>query len=293
VINWIRRLGRRFRGAHWHPETFVCSRRGHVLPAAGVRTLRPQDAGVGVDLPDGRRLARCLRCDSWREVPPPGADAAATLPPLAEIAIPRRGAELEEAIILRVIAIDRIVHVILFGLLAALGLWLLLRLGGLQHQATDALDGLRSLAASSTVGSHGLIVAELQHVLNLREATLRILVATSLAYFVLELVEAVGLWHERRWAEYLTAVAIAGLLPFEIVELTRRITVFRLGALAINLAILVWLLWRKRLFGLNGGRAATRHEAPDPEVLLAAPGAAPSEVGPGEGARPGVPTARL
>jgi uncharacterized membrane protein (DUF2068 family) len=290
VINWVRRVGRRLRGVHWHPETFVCSRHGHVLPAAQVRTLRPADGGLGVDLEDGRRLARCLRCDSWREVPHPDAEAPETLPPLAEIAIPRRGAELEEAIVLRIIAIDRIIHVVLFGLLSIVGTWLVLRLGGLQHQANDALHGLRSLAANSTVSSHGLIVSELQHVLNLRESTLRILVATSLGYFALETVEAVGLWRERRWAEYLTAVAIVGLMPFEIIELTKRITVIRAGALVINVAILLWLLWRKRLFGLNGGRAATRHEAPDPEVLLAAPGTVPAAHGTAEDPRPAVPT---
>lgn len=289
MINWFRKMGRKIRGAHWHPETFVCSRHGHVLPAASVRTLRPQDGGVGIDLVDGRRLARCLRCDSWREVPHPEAPAAETLPPLSEIALPRRGAELEEAIILRVIALDRIVHVVLFGLLGVLGLWLLLRLGALQTQATDALNGLQSLAANSTVSGHGLIVTELQHVLNLREATLRILVGTSFAYFVLELVEAVGLWHERRWAEYLTAVAIAGLLPFELIELSKRITVIRVGALVINLAILFWLLWRKRLFGLNGGGRATQHERIDPEVLLAAPGGGVPDPAPAD-QRPAVPT---
>ncbi len=140
------------------------------------------------------------------------------------------------------------------------------------------------------MSSHGLIVSELQHVLNLRESTLRILVATSLAYFVLETVEAVGLWRERRWAEYLTAVAIVGLMPFEIIELTKRITVIRVGALVINLAILLWLLWRKRLFGLNGGRAATRHEAPDPEVLLAAPSPADAAAPAHGDRRPAVPT---
>lgn len=264
------------RGAHWHPETFVCSRRGHVLPAAGVERLRPEDAGVGVDLPDGRRLARCLRCDSWREVPRPARARTETLPPLAELAMPRRGTALEEAIVLRVIAIDRFVHVVLFGLLGILALWLGLRLGTLQTQATDAMNGLQTVAANSTAGSHGLIVTELQHVLNLRAGTLRIVALTSFAYFVLELVEGIGLWKERRWAEYLTAVAIAGLMPFELIGLADRVTIFRVGALVVNIAILLWLVWRKRLFGLNGGRAAGVHEVPDPEVLLAPPATLPA-----------------
>jgi uncharacterized membrane protein (DUF2068 family) len=87
----------------------------------------------------------------------------------------------------------------------------------------------------------------------------------------LELVEAIGLWHERRWAEYLTVVATSGLLPFEILEITKRVTVVRVGALIINLAIVAWLLYRKRLFGIAGGREALRHESIDPQVLFAPP----------------------
>jgi uncharacterized membrane protein (DUF2068 family) len=144
-------------------------------------------------------------------------------------------------------------------------------LAPLKAQAQHAIDGLQAAAANSTVGSHGLIVNWLERVLRLREGTVKILAVTSLVYFALELVEAVGLWHEKRWAEYLTAVAIAGLLPFELMELAKRVTVFRVGALVINLAILVWLLYRKRLFGIAGGKDALAHAPLDPEVLLAAP----------------------
>ena len=197
--------------------------------------------------------------------------ARQTLPPLSELTLPRRGEALREAIVLRVIAIDRILHVILFGSLFTLALLIDLRLAPLKAQAQHAIDGLQAAAANSTVGSHGLIVNWLERVLRLREGTVKILAVTSLVYFALELVEAVGLWHEKRWAEYLTAVAIAGLLPFELMELAKRVTVFRVGALVINLAILVWLLYRKRLFGIAGGKDALAHAPLDPEVLLAAP----------------------
>jgi uncharacterized membrane protein (DUF2068 family) len=107
---------------------------------------------------------------------------------------------------------------------------------------------------------------------NVRKGTLVVLIVISLVYTVLELVEAIGLWHERRWAEYLTAIATAGFLPFEIIELTRRVTVIRVGALVINLLILFWLLYRKRLFGIAGGGKTLTHERVDPTVLLAPPG---------------------
>lgn len=274
MLSWFRRVGHRLRGGGWHPETFVCSRRRHVLPAASVVHLRPQDGGVGFDLQDGRRFARCLRCDAWKEVPHPveGAAPAETLPPLADIALPRRGEELREAIVLRVIAIDRSVHVVVFGLLFVIALLIRLNIGPLHDQARTILDALQTGAANTSQGgSQGFIVTELERAANVRTGTVDVLMFTALAYFVLELIEAIGLWHERRWAEYLTAVATSGLLPFEIIELTKRVTMIRVGALAINLAIVIWLVWRKRLFGVNGGRVAGGHEAPDPEVLLAPP----------------------
>jgi len=77
-------------------------------------------------------------------------------------------------------------------------------------------------------------------------------------YAILEGTEAVGLWRGRRWAEYLTFVATALLLPLEIYEITRRPTVLKGVTLAINLAVVLYLVWAKRLFGLRGGEGAQR-----------------------------------
>ena len=263
----------RVRHPRWDAETLVCSRRGHIVPAAGVAALGPEHAGVGIDLPDGRRFARCLRCDAWLDVARPSEPAAETLPPLRQIQLPRRGEELREAIVLRVIAIDRFIHVALFGLVFAVALELRLNIGPLRDAAQRFLDALNQAAANSTQGgSHSFLVRELQRLVDLRSGALDVLIATSLAYAVLELIEAIGLWHEQRWAEYLTVIATAGLLPFEILELSRRVTVLRVGALVVNLLIVVWLVYRKRLFGVGGGPAAKARDRPDPEVVLAPPG---------------------
>ena len=80
----------------------------------------------------------------------------------------------------------------------------------------------------------------------------------SVFYALLEGAEAVGLWYGKRWAEYLTFLATILLLPLEIYELTEKVSWFKIGALCINLAIAVYLLLAKRLFGLRGGAA---HEA--------------------------------
>jgi Predicted membrane protein (DUF2127) len=52
----------------------------------------------------------------------------------------------------------------------------------------------------------------------------------------------------RRWAEYLVLIATAAFLPIEIDELIHRATFFKAGALLVNLAIVAYLIWRKRLF---------------------------------------------
>jgi uncharacterized membrane protein (DUF2068 family) len=72
---------------------------------------------------------------------------------------------------------------------------------------------------------------------------------------VLELVEAVGLWFAKRRAEYLTFVATAVFLPLEVYELTKTVSVLKITAFVINVAIVAYLLYAKRLFGLRGGAA--------------------------------------
>lgn len=262
-----------------HAETLTCALRGHVLPAARVARLRPEDAGLGVELPDGRRLCRCTRCDVWVEVDPPAHPVREVLPSLYRLPLPRRGKALREAIVIRIIALDRALHSILFGLIAVVLLLLELRLGFIRGAAAGLLRDLELAAANTGQDpSRSFVERELHKVLGLRQGTILVLLAIAIAYCVVEGVEAVGLWLERRWAEYLTAVATAGFLPFEIHELIDQVTALRVVALAVNLAILVWLVWRKRLFGVRGGVNAERAEEIDREALFGPP---PGRVGAG------------
>ncbi len=73
-------------------------------------------------------------------------------------------------------------------------------------------------------------------------------------------VEAIGLWLGRRWAEYLTFVETVVFVPYEIYELTKSVTALKVLTLVINLAIVAYLLFSKRLFGLRGGGRAERAE---------------------------------
>jgi uncharacterized membrane protein (DUF2068 family) len=245
-----------------------------VVPAATVAKLRPEDAGLGFDLPDGRRFVRCLRCDAWVMTTPPAHPAAEYLPPIDQLDVPKRGRALRDHLIIRLIAIDRGIHSVLFGLIAVGLILLETHLGSLDRTAQELVDKLTG--AASDVGpatSRSFIVRELERFLHLQKHVILVLAVTAVVYCVVEGVEAVGLWLERRWAEYLTAAATAGFLPFEINELLKRVTWLRILALVLNVAILVWLVYKKRLFGVRGGaKALEDQEEFDREELFGPPG---------------------
>jgi uncharacterized membrane protein (DUF2068 family) len=89
-----------------------------------------------------------------------------------------------------------------------------------------------------------------------RSTTLWTVGAVLAAYALLEGVEALGLWRGQRWAEYLTLIATTVLLVPEVYELSETVTPTKIVTLLINLAVVVYLLFAKRLFGVReGGRA--------------------------------------
>jgi hypothetical protein len=55
-------------------------------------------------------------------------------------------------------------------------------------------------------------------------------------------------------------LATTVLLPLEVYEIIHRGTVLKVIGFVINLAVVFWLLLRKRLFGLRGGAAADEAE---------------------------------
>jgi uncharacterized membrane protein (DUF2068 family) len=63
-------------------------------------------------------------------------------------------------------------------------------------------------------------------------------------YASLLLTEGVGLLLRKRWAEYFTVITTGVFIPLEVYELARRFTPARVGVLAVNVAI-VWYLVRR------------------------------------------------
>lgn len=77
---------------------------------------------------------------------------------------------------------------------------------------------------------------------------INVLAIGALAYALLEGTEGVGLAMRRRWAEYLTVIATSILIPYEVYEVINHATLFRVGALLLNVAVVGYLAYRKRLF---------------------------------------------
>lgn len=61
-------------------------------------------------------------------------------------------------------------------------------------------------------------------------------------YSGLLLTEGVGLALRQRWAEYVTIVTTASLLPLEIFEIAKRVSTGRIVLLLINIAVVVYLV---------------------------------------------------
>jgi uncharacterized membrane protein (DUF2068 family) len=221
--------------------------------------FRPEDR-VACRVIDGARWHRCLRCDSWLPVPAPEQPARPHPPDRDEIELPLRGRPLRDKIVLRLIALNRAFH---FVALVGLGVLVLLFAADratLRETFYKVITDLQGGVAANQSHAHG-ILHEIDNAFTTSSSHLHLVGAVLLVYGVVEGIEAVGLWYQRRWAEYLTFLVTASLLPLEIYELANRATVFKAIAFVINVAVVVYLLRAKRLFGLRGGVAAEHAEA--------------------------------
>ena len=86
--------------------------------------------------------------------------------------------------------------------------------------------------------------------------------------------EAIALWMLKRWGEYFAMVATCAGIPYEIYELVARVTALRMTAFIINVALVVYLVLSKRLFGARGGKKAYDARLRSESVLQAAVDAA-------------------
>ncbi|WP_343600292.1 DUF2127 domain-containing protein [Mycobacterium sp.] len=228
-----------------------CGLRGHATFAPEESALRDR---LKVETPAGEAW-RCLRCETFVVGPPRRTGPADTAPEIP------RGRLLRDRTLMRALAVERAVRSAVAVLLAVGVLKVRGSRAQLQQAFEQDLPLIRPLA--NQLGwnpDESRIVRSIAGAFTLSPSTLLWIAVALAAYAAIELVEAVGLWLMRRWGEYFAAIATSAFLPLEVYEITEKLTVLRCMALGVNVVAVVWLLWSKRLFGLNGGAGAYRSE---------------------------------
>jgi uncharacterized membrane protein (DUF2068 family) len=240
-------------------ELIGCGLHGHELLGTDAAELRAQD-GLFAREADGLRWYRCLRCDSWLPLSPPDQPPARHPPARDAVALPLRGRPLRDRYVLRLIAVERLVHFLVLSALAAALFLFADHQAALNADFTRILNDLQGgLGGPVDNSSHG-IVHDLRRLFAVRATSLDLVGAGVAAYALMEGCEAVGLWLGRRWAEYLTFLATVIFVPYEVWELAKGISALKVITLVLNVAIVAYLLAAKRLFGVRGGGRAEQAE---------------------------------
>jgi uncharacterized membrane protein (DUF2068 family) len=198
---------------------------------------------------------RCLRCGAFVPEGQPGTEHGRG--PAGDAPLLRRGKELRDELILRVFAVERFIRFAVFAA-AAYGVWRFKSdRGHIQQAFNHDLPAIRELYTDLGFNfDHSKLIGLIQHSFTLDARTLTYLAIGLVLYSLIELAEGVGLWLGQRWGEYFAMVATSVFLPYEAYDLTVKITWLRVGALVINLVLVAYLVWSKRLFGARGGKRA-------------------------------------
>ena len=139
--------------------------------------------------------------------------------------------------VLRLIAIFRHVKAVLL-ITTGLATLRLVRPGAVK-QVTDWV------AAMPFAMQHEFVGRTLAKVTRLPPKRIQELAVVLFLYAALFIVEGIGLWMGKVWAEWLTIVATTSFIPFEVYEVVNKVTVLRVSILVANIAIVIYLVYRR------------------------------------------------
>jgi uncharacterized membrane protein (DUF2068 family) len=224
-----------------------CGRSGHLTYAPAEPDVRRQLRAQA----ESGEAWRCLRCGAYVTGEPLMSGPAAAAPPV------RRGREIRSALILRIFAVERFLRALAVAGLA-FGVWRFEYARESIEQAFNReLPLLRTLFRQLGYNiDHSKLVGLFNRALTLSPTTIKLLAIGLACYAAIEVVEGVGLWVGKRWGEYFAMVATSVGLPFEIYDLTSKVSTIGLVLFAINLTLVLYLVITKRLFGVRGGKRA-------------------------------------
>jgi len=147
--------------------------------------------------------------------------------------------------VLRTIALYKLVKVILL---------LAVAYGELRLRDASLAAKLLSWAQARPYGlEHRVVTQLLVWFSGLSVSRIHALRIVTLVYAAVFAVEGIGLWMKKRWAEWLTTIITASLIPLEAWEIFFRPTIGKALILVANVAVVAYLAWHvqsRRKLGL-------------------------------------------
>jgi uncharacterized membrane protein (DUF2068 family) len=154
---------------------------------------------------------------------------------------------------LRTIALYKLLKVLLL-LLAAYGE---LRL----HDASLSAKLVIWAEARPSGLEHEVVTRVLEWFSGLSESKIHALRVVTLTYAAVFAIEGIGLWMQKRWAEWLTTIITASLIPLEAWELFHRPSWGKAAVVIANVVIAAYLFWHVRSKGVRKPRATGKKTA--------------------------------
>src|SRR6202162_2988343 len=140
--------------------------------------------------------------------------------------------------VLRTIAVYKLVKVLLL---------LALAYGEVRLSDASLIHKLVTWASARPLGlEHKVVTGLLEWFSGLSASRVHALRMVTLAYAAVFATEGVGLWMQKRWAEWLTTIITASLIPLEVWVLIFRPNIGRAAVLVANTAIVIYLVWHVR-----------------------------------------------
>ena len=121
-------------------------------------------------------------------------------------------------------------------------LFLVVGIGAIHFLHKDISDQLLEWVHELRVDPTSHVINTLvEHASSITHTQLRDFSIVVFIYAGLNMLEAVGLYLEKVWAEYLTLIITGSFLPLELFELVHRQTIFRACLLVANLLVFIYL----------------------------------------------------
>jgi uncharacterized membrane protein (DUF2068 family) len=124
-------------------------------------------------------------------------------------------------------------------------LLLLVGIGALSLIHKNVAETFTNWANALQVNVHRRIIQQwLVEIGLVQQREKALIVTVSFVYSALFLTEGIGLFMQKVWAEYMTAVITTSFIPIEVYELARRTTPSRICMLVVNAVVVGYLVLR-------------------------------------------------